>query len=440
MTCVSMGILGRILVTRDGEEVRLTPKETSVLMRLATAVNESVATEQICRYVWPEDSWRIDRNLKNQVHKRVLELRKKLGEETIRTEQSAYRLVLDADHCDWLRFGKLVADGVTADPLPAAKLFGQALQMWPEGPLPGVPRDMAGRLECLRDDALRGTAEAYRALGDLESALRYAEMLARLHPDDGLGSLVREEVRTAAESGDLVRRAFPGLDVVLTVRRGDLFGQDDANLAVGFGDTFDTSTELDRIISRDSVQGQLLDRVFGGDQARLDEDLADELGKVSPVVIEELCDKHLGKPKRYAIGTTVPLSLPADNRRTAFAFVHCHQDEGFVTRSTPEDIAAALNGLWTAARLRDMYKPLAMPVVGSGAARVKDLNRTQLIIKIIASFLGSCRENGRCATELRIMVPGPDLVRTSVPEIRRYVRELGADGREPPERSPGCGF
>ena len=42
---------------------------------------------------------------------------------------------------------------------------------------------------------------------------------------------------------------------------GDLFDEADANLVVGFADTFDTATENDAVISRASVQGQLLDRL-----------------------------------------------------------------------------------------------------------------------------------------------------------------------------------
>lgn len=430
MARVFMRVLGLVLVTRDGKEIGLTPTTKRVLLRLAAASPEAVRAEEIYRGIWglAPHGQQAERRARGQVQKCVLELRRKLGTELVLTEDSAYRLGLGPDDCDWLRFENLVADGAKAEPIVAARLLDQALEMWPGQVPPEMPSDLARRLSDRHEEALRGAAEAYRTLGDREAALRYAEQLP---PAEGLAESVREECRAAAARGDLVFRAFPSLSVVLTIKEGDLFDQDDANLAVGFGDTFDTNTDQDKIISRDSVQGQFLHRVYGGDHARLDEDLADELDKECPAEAEELSDKPRGKRKRYATGTTVALALPSDDRRRVFAFAHCRQDDGYVTGSTPEDLDAALKGLWAAARRRDMYKPLAMPVVGSGAARVRGLNRTRLITTIIASFLASCRENGWCATGLRIMVPAADLARTDLDEIRRYLHNLGADGREP---------
>lgn len=48
---------------------------------------------------------------------------------------------------------------------------------------------------------------------------------------------------------------------------GDLFRQK-GHLVIGFSDTFDT--QIPDVISRESVQGQLLDRLYLGDVARLD--------------------------------------------------------------------------------------------------------------------------------------------------------------------------
>ena len=401
---VLLEVLGPIRIARDGQPVHFPETTLRVLLRLIVAAPNPVSADDIYRDVWGLPSYikRPGRSHRLEVQKRIVALRKGLDPDAIVTEHSSYRLVLDAAECDWRRFESLLDSAATADP-PAGELFDQALGLWRGDPFGTLrseefAQDLASHLGRRYQEAERGASSARAA---------------------------------AVAGGDLIRRAFPSLDVVLTVRKGDLFEQADANLAVGFGDTFDTNTDQDKIISRDSVQGQLLSRVYSGDRARLDSDLETGLDKVCPAVVEVLGDKPRGKLKRYAMGTTVPLPLPADDRRRAFAFVHCRQDEGFVTSSTSEDLDAALSGLWAAVRRHDMYKPLALPVVGSGAARVLGLNRTRLITTIIASFLGGCRENGRSATELRILVPEADLARTGIDEIRRYVHGLDPDGREP---------
>src|SRR5205809_467852 len=48
-----------------------------------------------------------------------------------------------------------------------------------------------------------------------------------------------------------LRREFPRPHVSITIMTGDLFEQD-AHIVVGFTDTFDTSTQNDRVISENS--------------------------------------------------------------------------------------------------------------------------------------------------------------------------------------------
>src|SRR6185437_3325597 len=154
----------------------------------------------------------------------------------------------------------------------------RALELWRGVPLADAAgQDFAARL-VVRLGALHKTARTelaknLAALGRPDSALAYAEGLAADFPDDdavtqALAGL-RERIR-ARHAGDVLRREFTGLRVELVVRQGDLFDSDDANLVVGFGDTFDTAVDDDAVVSRDSVQGQLLVRVYQGDRRRLD--------------------------------------------------------------------------------------------------------------------------------------------------------------------------
>ena len=56
----------------------------------------------------------------------------------------------------------------------------------------------------------------------------------------------------------MLREDFPELRTAVVIVSGDLFDQEDANLVVGFTDTFDTDTDRNIIISRESAQGLML--------------------------------------------------------------------------------------------------------------------------------------------------------------------------------------
>lgn len=88
---------------------------------------------------------------------------------------------------------------------------------------------------------------------------------------------------------------FSSPDTKITIKTGDLFDQD-GHLVIGFNDVFDT--EIGRIISGSSVQGQFLTRMYGNDTARLNQDLERAL-KNETFTIDP--SKTVGKNRRYPI-------------------------------------------------------------------------------------------------------------------------------------------
>jgi DNA-binding SARP family transcriptional activator len=445
---VRVGVLGATDISLDGEAAHLTPRTVRLLLRLVAAEGEAVAANQLYQELWGlPPRGLITRSHRNEVQKRVHELRQKMepdgaGQILIterllgaREPQSAYRLVLGTEQLDYRDFVSLVNRAASAGAATAVALCTRALTLWRGRPLADVSgEDFAApliqRLEALRLTALRELARAHAELGRPDLALPFADQLAALQPGDpGAAQTLRElreEVR-GLHPDDLLRREFPGLRATVVVRCGDMFDQDDANLAVGFGDTFDTATQGDALISRESAQGQLLDRPYGGDRKRLDADLRKGLRGVPVTRVETVQDKPRGKRARYPVGTVVPLSL--DGRRI-FAFVHCRQDLDLTTHSTPAELRLGLEQLWRSVRRHGLLKPVAIPLVGSGLARVTELTREQLMIMIIDTFLKSCRES-RCAPELRLMLRKSDLRWVRISDVARFVETLDRDGREP---------
>jgi hypothetical protein len=444
---VRVGVLGSTTVSLDGVVVHLTPRTIRLLLRLVAAEGEAVTANNLYLDLWGRPPRGvIERGHRVQVQQRVLELRQKLepgqppeSAQFPRTEsvwagqhaQSAYRLVLDREQLDCLEFTYLVNRAATVPPATAVALLSRALGLWRGQPLAdAVGQDFAAplirRLEALHKTARLALVRYQAELGDLDAALPVAERLAADFPQD---AEVAETLRSLQERirvrnpDDVLRREFPGIGITLVVRCGDLFEQDDASLVVGFGDTFDTATENDAVISRASVQGQLLDRVYGGDRAQLDRALAQALAAVRPLVVESTRSKPRGKRKRYAVGTIA--SLPLDGRRV-FALVHCRQDLELVTHSSAREFRHALEQLWDSVRKHGLLRPVAMPLVGSGLARVA-LSREQLMIMIIDTFLRNCASE-RCAPELRIVLRPADLQQVRISDIARFVEALNKDG------------
>jgi Domain of unknown function (DUF6430)/Bacterial transcriptional activator domain len=444
---VRVGVLGPTIVSLDGNGVHLTPRTVRLLLRLTAADGEAVTASDLYLDLWGRPPrGLVVRRHRVQVQQRVLELRRKLepgqppdAARIPRTEsvlagpyaESAYRLVLDCEQLDCLEFTELINRAGAAPPATAVALLSRALGLWRGQPLADAAgQDFAAsparRLTALHKTARMELVRNQVEIGDLDAALSVTDGLAAEFPDDAdvaatLRS-IRERIR-ARNPGDAVRREFSGLGVTLVVRCGDLFEQDDASLVAGFGDTFDTATENDAVVSRASVQGQLLERVYGGDRARLDGELARALSGVRPLVVESAQAKPRGKRRRYPVGTVAP--LPLDGRRV-FAFVHCRQDLDLVTRSSAEELRHALEQLWESVRKQGLLRPVAIPLVGSRLARA-GLSREQVMIMIIDTFLTSCRSEP-CTPELRIVLRTAELKEVRLSDIARFVEALDQNG------------
>jgi hypothetical protein len=431
----------------DGRAVHLTPRAVRLLLRLLAAEGEAVTADDLYLDLWGRPPRGvIERRHRVQVQQRVLELRQKLepgqppeSAQFPRTEtvsagqhaQSAYRLLLGREQVDYLEFTYLINRAATMPPATAVALLSRALGLWRGQPLTdGADQDfavlLAGRLGALHKTARLALVCRQSELGELDAALPVAERLSADFPQDAevgktLWSL-RERIR-ARNPDDVLRREFTGIGVTLVVRCGDLFEQDDASLIVGFGDTFDTVTQDDAVVSQASVQGQLLDRVYKGDRAHLNRALTRALAAVQPLVVESVQNKPRGKRRRYAVGTIAVLPLGG---RRVFAFVHCRQDLDLVTHSSAGEFRHALGLLWESVRKQGLLRPAALPLVGAGLARVA-LSREQLMITIIDTFLRSCADE-RCAPELRIMLRPADLQQVRITDVARFVETLNKDG------------
>jgi len=215
------------------------------------------------------------------------------------------------------------------------------------------------------------------------------------------------------------QRDFKQPEITVSVEVGDLFSQD-THIVVGFTDTFDTSTARDRVISSFSVQGQLLQRRYNGDQRRLDRELAGALSRMTPISSERRVAKRLGKLRRYDIGTVAVLG---SGQRRVFAVAYSRMGNDLIARSSVDDMWISLSRLWDAVYLHAQHSCVAIPLIGSGLARVDLFERSNLLRMIVLSFLARSRQAVVCR-ELRIIVWPPDVDKLDLLEAEAFLRAL----------------
>jgi hypothetical protein len=216
-----------------------------------------------------------------------------------------------------------------------------------------------------------------------------------------------------------IMREFRNPRTTVRVEVGDLFEQE-THLVIGFTDTFDTSVAEDRIISASALQGQLLRRRYGDDQRRLDRELAQALARHTPAGVERRAAKRLGKLARYPVGTVAVLGGP---ERHVFAVAYSRMGNDLVPRSSVDDLWRSLSNLWAAVYEHGQRRPLALPVVGSGAARIDQLDREALLKLILMSFVARSRELPICQ-DLRIVIHPTDVDTVNLLEIAAFLRAL----------------
>jgi hypothetical protein len=195
---------------------------------------------------------------------------------------------------------------------------------------------------------------------------------------------------------------------------GNLLEQD-SHLVIGTCDTFDTATPV--IIARDSLQGQVLDVLFGGNVDQLDDLLSQALkGKSVTGVINKN-----GKQNKYEIGTVATIH---HGPRLLFFSAYCEMDKQNNTGTTIDNVWKSLLSLWTEISMRGNGSPVSISVLGGGLARISDVLPAQDSIRLIAlSFMFASRRATIC-DELRIVVRPKEYQHLDRLELQSFLSSL----------------
>lgn len=195
---------------------------------------------------------------------------------------------------------------------------------------------------------------------------------------------------------------------------GDLFDQD-ANLVIGMSNTFDTA--VPHVISKRSVQGQFLERVYSSDTAALDAALDESLADETPT---GSINKE-GKTETYPIGTIAAIR---QNRRYFFCAAYTELNDRNEASGTVPGVWRCLENLWDEVRARSNGDAVAIPVIGGGQARMSQILPAQDSIRFIAlSFMLASRDRRVC-DRLDIVVRREDVRTLDMLELQAFLKSL----------------
>lgn len=208
---------------------------------------------------------------------------------------------------------------------------------------------------------------------------------------------------------------FPSENVTIRLVEGDLFAQN-ASAMVGMTTTFDTEPG---IIESSSVQGNLLQVIYGGSQSRLDAALAASLAGTEAVGTIT----KPGKQDVYPIGTVAV--LPGQGTTLYYCVAYTSMDEHNRAKGTIRGILDSLDSVWDAADRTVNGEPICVPLLGQGQSRIPELTAEAAVRLIAFSFLLRTRR-GRFSKELRIVVHPNEIGKIDRTEFQAFLRSLVA--------------
>lgn len=201
----------------------------------------------------------------------------------------------------------------------------------------------------------------------------------------------------------------------IKIIKGDLLDQD-GHLVIGICNTFDTETP--HIVSKNSLLGQSIDKLFGGDIRKLDNLLDQALARKSFNNREPIKE---GKNKQYPLGT---VAIVEHSPRLIFFSAYCQMSDRNEAFGTVDSVWQSLLSLWDAQSERGNHQPISIPVIGGGQARMSSVLPAQDSIKLIVlSFMFASRKH-KVTDELRIIIQPNDYDRLDRMELQSFLASL----------------
>lgn len=191
-----------------------------------------------------------------------------------------------------------------------------------------------------------------------------------------------------------------GSDIKVNMQVKDVLSSKEA-IIIPTNTTFDTKMEGE-FISVKSVQGQFQRKYFNNNLSTLDSLLENGLEGYS----YNLLNRDKSKNKRYPIGTVSKITY--NDQHYYFVAIADVNEYGKTVNTSFENIQLALEGIWHQIGSIGHIENLAIPLIGTGRAGIKDASRERVIKEIIFSFVASAKER-KITEKLQICIHPSDL-------------------------------
>ncbi len=158
-------LLGPLRLVQGGTVVPLPRRQQRALLAvLALRAGEIVSTDRLIEDLWGADA---PRSALGSLQNAVYSLRKAVGPDVLLTEPPGYRLALEAERVDALRFERLLEEARAAPAGTRGALLADALALWRGPALDDLAFEPFAGAEIVRLDGLRLDAEEERLAGEL---------------------------------------------------------------------------------------------------------------------------------------------------------------------------------------------------------------------------------------------------------------------------------
>jgi hypothetical protein len=206
-------------------------------------------------------------------------------------------------------------------------------------------------------------------------------------------------------------------DVKINLQVSDVLNVN-AAIVIPTNTTFDTKME-DEFISVHSVQGQFQKKYFDNNLATLDSLIEKGLEGYAYEKVNRIHSKN----KRYPLGTVSKVTY--GGKHYYFVAIADINEYGKTVNTKFENIQLALEGLWSQLENRGHIENLALPLIGTGRAGIKDASRRRVIQEIIFSFVASSKER-KITENLLICIHPLDLEHKDLEleELKEYLRYM----------------
>jgi hypothetical protein len=212
-------------------------------------------------------------------------------------------------------------------------------------------------------------------------------------------------------------REFRQYNTKISIQTGNII-EENCNIVIGSSDYFDSDTDLN---AQKSLKYQLIGKLYKGNSEEFDKLVSKSLrdqeisGTFNPA-------KKGGKMTQYPIGTTAV--LPHENRKIFILVMSRILNENGVnyTDSNPEILHTALINLWKKLITDGRTNEIALPVLGSGLARI-NLPNILLMQLIVLSYLIYAKRD-RVVENLKIIIYEKNYNLREFYEITRFIKSI----------------